>query len=153
VSSLPIFLGQAQLYNLFVLDFQLASVFDEQEDRTPIWVPSEESRQQLRQTAYIHVDDESVVDNSWDRLIDELLIAIEPSMNTPKVEVLHETEMWTAFSVEESFSDTIHQQADITDPEIRRALSLCHTRTIQEYMNYTHGGVKGRDSFIVPNPR
>jgi len=74
-------------------------------------------------------------------------------MNTPKVEVLHETEMWTAFSVEESFSDTIHQQADITDPEIRRALSLCHTRTIQEYMNYTHGGVKGRDSFIVPNPR
>jgi len=121
-------------------------------DRVPIWIPSEESRQQLRDTAYIHVEDESAIDQAWGRLIEELLLGLKPYIGTSKVNVICETDMWIAVSVSKSITDTVHEQADTDDPELRRALSLCHTRTIQEHMDYSHSGNLGRESFILPKP-
>lgn len=112
----------------------------------PVPQPPETVRQRLRDVNHIHVDSEAAVDVPWVNLQHELQIV----RDDPAVETIFETEYWEAISVDSSLAKVVYQQAGVDDEEVRRALSFCHTLAMPEWMDYTHGGRPGRDSFIIP---
>lgn len=112
----------------------------------PIPQPPEAVRQQLRDTNHIHVEDESAIDVPWANLQHELQLV----RDDPAVETIFKTEHWEAISVDGRLADVVYQQVGIDGEKVRRALSFCHTLAMPEWMDYSHGGRPGRDSFVIP---